>query len=96
LWLFVFVLCGENLENKGFLLCFWVFVGLLLGMFDLINKDCAACIYTGMMTDTGSFTYNSNKPEIYTIISELIPKAGYYIAVKAKYVLRVYYTVKQT
>ena len=45
-----------------------------MGMFDLINKDCAACIYTGMMTDTGSFTYNSNKPEIYTIISELIKK----------------------
>ena len=45
-----------------------------MGMFDLINKDCAACIYTGMMTDTGSFTYNSNKPEIYTIIGELIKK----------------------
>ena len=27
-----------------------------------------------MMTDTGSFTYNSNKPEIYTIVSELIKK----------------------
>ena len=26
------------------------------------------------MTDTGSFTYNSNKPEIYTIIGELIKK----------------------
>ena len=47
-----------------------------MGMFDLINKDCAACIYTGMMTDTGSFTYNSNKPEIYTIISELIKKVS--------------------
>ena len=45
-----------------------------LFLFDLINKDCAACIYTGMMTDTGSFTYNSNKPEIYTIVSELIKK----------------------
>ena len=45
-----------------------------LGMFDLINLDAATCIYTGMMTDTGSFSYNSNKPEIYTIISELIKK----------------------
>jgi phosphoesterase RecJ-like protein len=27
-----------------------------------------------MMTDTGSFTYNSNQPEIYTIIGELIKK----------------------
>ncbi|MDR1880749.1 MAG: bifunctional oligoribonuclease/PAP phosphatase NrnA [Tannerellaceae bacterium] len=45
-----------------------------MGLFDMINKDAATCIYTGMMTDTGSFTYNSNKPEIYTIISELIKK----------------------
>lgn len=43
-------------------------------MFDLLDKNAAVCIYTGMMTDTGSFTYNSNKPEIYTIIGELIKK----------------------
>lgn len=45
-----------------------------MGFFSLLNKETATCIYTGMMTDTGSFTYNSNKPEIYTIISELIKK----------------------
>ncbi|WP_102408528.1 DHH family phosphoesterase [Parabacteroides bouchesdurhonensis] len=45
-----------------------------MGMFDLMDKNTAECIYTGMMTDTGSFTYNSNKPEIYTIIGELIKK----------------------
>ncbi|MDH6534894.1 bifunctional oligoribonuclease/PAP phosphatase NrnA [Parabacteroides sp. 52] len=45
-----------------------------MGMFDLIDKKTAECIYTGMMTDTGSFTYHSNKPEIYTIIAELIKK----------------------
>ncbi|MCD7938208.1 MAG: bifunctional oligoribonuclease/PAP phosphatase NrnA [Tannerellaceae bacterium] len=45
-----------------------------IGMFDLMNKKAAECIYTGMMTDTGSFTYNSNKPETYIIISELIKK----------------------
>lgn len=43
-----------------------------LGDFSKINLACAECIYTGMMTDTGAFTYNSNKPEIYTIIHELI------------------------
>lgn len=43
-----------------------------LGDFSKINLACAECIYTGMMTDTGGFTYNSNKPEIYTIINELI------------------------
>lgn len=45
-----------------------------MGMFELLDKNAAVCIYTGMMTDTGSFTYNSNKPEIYTIIGELIKK----------------------
>ena len=29
-------------------------------------------IYTGMMTDTGNFTYNSNDPEIYYIVAELV------------------------
>lgn len=43
-----------------------------LGDFSKINLACAECIYTGMMTDTGGFTYNSNNHEIYTIISELI------------------------
>ena len=39
-----------------------------------ITRECAECIYTGMMTDTGGFTYNSNKREIYFIISELLAK----------------------
>lgn len=45
-----------------------------LEMFGLTDKATAECIYTGMMTDTGSFTYNSNKSEIYTIVGELIKK----------------------
>ena len=45
-----------------------------MGYISDISREGAECIYTGMMTDTGSFTYNSNKPEIYTIISELIKK----------------------
>ena len=43
-----------------------------LGDFSKINLACADCIYTGMMTDTGGFTYNSNGQEIYIIIAELI------------------------
>ena len=43
-----------------------------LGDFSEINLACAECIYTGMMTDTGGFTYNSNGQEIYIIIAELI------------------------
>ena len=45
-----------------------------MGFFEVINKECAECIYTGMMTDTGAFTYNSNNPEIYYIIGELLRK----------------------
>lgn len=43
-----------------------------MGYFHKINLACAECIYAGMMTDTGGFTYNSNHEEIYTIIYELI------------------------
>jgi phosphoesterase RecJ-like protein len=43
-----------------------------MGMHEYINEPCAACIYTGMMTDTGAFTFNSNRPDIFFIISELL------------------------
>lgn len=36
------------------------------------TQDIATCIYTGMMTDTGNFSFNSNYPEMYTIIGELV------------------------
>ena len=45
-----------------------------LGGFDRISTTVAECIYTGMMTDTGGFTYNSNDPEIFEIISLLLKK----------------------
>ena len=45
-----------------------------MGMYEYVNEPCAECIYTGMMTDTGAFTYNSNSPAIYNIISELLQK----------------------
>lgn len=39
-----------------------------------LPKPAAECIYCGMMTDTGSFTYNSNNPQLFHIIAELIGK----------------------
>ena len=45
-----------------------------MGMFEYLDKSCAECIYTGMMTDTGAFTFNSNAPAVYYIISELLEK----------------------
>ena len=40
-----------------------------------LTTDIATCIYTGLMTDTGNFSYSSSRPEIYEIIAELI-RAG--------------------
>lgn len=45
-----------------------------MGFAQKINKSCAECIYTGMMTDTGGFSYNSNQSEIYLIVAELLRK----------------------
>ncbi|MDR0962236.1 MAG: DHH family phosphoesterase [Mediterranea sp.] len=45
-----------------------------MGDFDNISYEVAQCIYTGMITDTGAFTYNSNNREIYFIIGELLSK----------------------
>lgn len=45
-----------------------------LGGFEEMSHKCAVCIYCGMMTDTGGFTYNSNQPEIFFIVSQLLTK----------------------
>lgn len=45
-----------------------------LGEYESMNHATAECIYCGMMTDTGGFTYNSNDPEIFEIISLLLKK----------------------
>ncbi|MBO5780400.1 MAG: bifunctional oligoribonuclease/PAP phosphatase NrnA [Muribaculaceae bacterium] len=45
-----------------------------LGLFSMIDKNAAMCLYTGMMTDTGNFSYNSNEPDLYIVISELLKK----------------------
>ena len=45
-----------------------------LDAFEQMTKSMATCIYCGMMTDTGAFTYNSTRPEIYTILGLLLTK----------------------
>lgn len=44
------------------------------GKYEVMSKTEAECIYCGMMTDTGGFTYNSSDPEIFEIISLLLRK----------------------
>ncbi|MBO7415216.1 MAG: bifunctional oligoribonuclease/PAP phosphatase NrnA [Bacteroidaceae bacterium] len=43
-----------------------------LGGFRNIDYDTAVCLYTGMMTDTGAFTYNSNSSCLFNVISLLL------------------------
>jgi Exopolyphosphatase-related proteins len=45
-----------------------------LGGFETLSRKFASAIYCGMMTDTGGFTYNSTRPEIYFIICQLLTK----------------------
>lgn len=45
-----------------------------MGYDRLIDAECAECIYTGMMTDTGNFSYNSNQADLYEIIASLVRK----------------------
>ena len=55
--------------------CFLLFKVLCdLGLYSRINRNAAECIYTGMMTDTGNFSYNSNDPELYLVVAELLKK----------------------
>lgn len=37
-----------------------------------VDKYVAECLYTGMMTDTGNFSYNSNNADLYEIVADLV------------------------
>lgn len=41
---------------------------------DCISRDAAYCLYTGLMTDTGSFRHNSTTPAVHRIAADLISK----------------------
>lgn len=47
---------------------------MVLGWSDAIDKEVGECLYTGMMTDTGNFSYNSNNPDIYLAIADLVAR----------------------
>ena len=40
-----------------------------------LTEAIASCLYTGLMTDTGNFSFNSTNPELYDIIAALV-RAG--------------------
>ncbi|QTD38216.1 bifunctional oligoribonuclease/PAP phosphatase NrnA [Polaribacter batillariae] len=43
---------------------------------ELIDKDIATCLYTGIMTDTGSFRFRSTTSKTHRIIADLIDKGA--------------------
>ena len=43
---------------------------------DLIDADIATCLYTGIMTDTGSFRFRSTTSKTHRIIANLIDKGA--------------------
>ena len=45
-----------------------------MGRMDTLTEDEAVCLYTGMMTDTGAFTYASSRSVIYECISLLLAR----------------------
>ena len=45
-----------------------------MGLFEELGKHFAVPVYCGMMTDTGGFTFNSNDPDVFFIISQLLTK----------------------
>lgn len=53
--------------------CFLLFKVLCgLELFPFIDKAAATCLLTGMMTDTGNFSYNASDPEIHIVVAELM------------------------
>ncbi|MGF7138618.1 DHH family phosphoesterase [Roseimarinus sediminis] len=44
------------------------------GFLAYIGRNAAEAIFTGMMTDTGNFSYNASDPETYRIIAKLLEK----------------------
>ncbi|MBQ9465390.1 MAG: bifunctional oligoribonuclease/PAP phosphatase NrnA [Muribaculaceae bacterium] len=44
---------------------------LQMGIVNMVDRRTAQCLYTGLMTDTGNFTYSCDNPEVFEIASLL-------------------------
>jgi len=44
----------------------------LIGLEKHINKNAAEALYTGILTDTGSFNHNTSRPNTFKVVSELM------------------------
>lgn len=41
---------------------------------EIVDRDMAICLYTGIMTDTGCFNYSSSRPRTFEIVSKLLQR----------------------
>lgn len=48
----------------------------MMGDVELVDKDIATCLYTGIMTDTGSFRFRSTTSTTHKVIADLIDKGA--------------------
>ena len=45
-----------------------------MGLYEEIDRDCATCLLTGIITDTRNFTVNIHHPDLYDILMRLLEK----------------------
>jgi phosphoesterase RecJ-like protein len=43
-----------------------------LGLVEFLDKEVAEALFTGIITDTGSFSYNVSRPRVYEVVGKLI------------------------
>jgi phosphoesterase RecJ-like protein len=46
------------------------------GLIEHLDKDAAEALFTGIITDTGSFSYNVSTPRVYEVVGKLIEKGA--------------------
>lgn len=92
--------------NESFESCCGLVADLLIKMNMKISKEAATCLYTGMVTDSGRFRFDSTTPKTFTIASKLLESNidildiynNLYlddfemVVLRAKYVLKIKFT----
>lgn len=52
------------------------FIVTIMGEPQLINKDVATCLYTGIMTDSGSFRFRTTTSAVHHLVADLIDRGA--------------------
>ena len=66
-----------------------IIVGIVPDIWNMMTKDIAICIYSSILTDTGSFSYSNTSPKVLMISSKLLN-----IGIRPDYVYRKIYNNK--